>query len=77
MKINHSTASICSVFGHNYYRPKSQMTTNTKLICSTCKAISQIDINGDFDEFPYSNLELRKTLRRLFVLNSKYRIQSA
>ena len=68
MKLISTNELSCSVFGHNFHRSKPLSQTKAELTCNRCNAKEITDSNGDFKEFPYSNPEIYKALRQLFIL---------
>jgi hypothetical protein len=76
MNENLTNELSCSVFGHNLYRSNSHNTKSTELVCSSCKAKIYTDPRGDFHNSPFSNYEVQKVLRQLFLLESKTQLHT-
>ena len=70
------TSSLCSNFGHNFYREKTSGRNSDVIRCKQCGITIEMNNQGDVEEVKKENFALHQSLKQLFLLQNSLRLRS-
>lgn len=70
MKLSSHTSAPCAIFGHNFFKVKSN-ASETVIICNCCGHKTNEVFYNDLNDNFTSNLSIQTLLRHLFILKRK------